>query len=90
MTTALLSRLRRATAWLVARARRLARHPAVASITPIGWVLLLGGAAAAWIGWSRGWLEFRALGVMAAVVLAGRNKAYRRIAAAQAVDVDRD
>lgn len=70
MTTALLSRLRRATAWLVARARRLARHPAVASITPIGWVLLLGGAAAAWIGWSRGWLKFRALGVMAAVVLA--------------------
>ena len=28
--------------------------------------------------------------VLAAVVLAGRNKAYRRIAAAQAADADRD
>lgn len=50
-------------------ARRLRRHPAVASITPIGWTLLLGGAAAAGVGWNRGWLEFRALGTMAAVVL---------------------
>ncbi|HMR48828.1 MAG TPA: DUF58 domain-containing protein [Arachnia sp.] len=50
--------------------RRLARHPVVTSITPIGWALLAGGAVSAWVGWNRGWLEFRALAIMAAVVLA--------------------
>ena len=68
--TVLLSRLGRARAWLVARARRLARTGVVASVTPIGWALLVGGAIAALVGWNRGWLEFRALGVIAAVVLA--------------------
>ncbi len=47
----------------------MARHPVLASITPIGWTLLVGGGFAAWIGWAEGWLEFRALATMAAVVL---------------------
>lgn len=49
--------------------RYITRHPAITSITPIGWTLLVGGAVSALIGWERGWLEFRALSVMALVVM---------------------
>lgn len=51
-------------------ARRIARHPSVRSVTPTGWALLTGGLACALVGWRWGWLEFRSLAVMAAVVLA--------------------
>ncbi len=50
-------------------ALRVVRHPLIASVTPVGWTLLLGGAVAAWAGWGAGWMEFRALATMAAVVL---------------------
>lgn len=55
--------------WLRALAWRASRHPVLASITPIGWALILGGVGAGWLGWREGWLEFRALATMAAVVL---------------------
>lgn len=66
---AISSRLSGAKAWLVARVRRLGRFGVFRSITPIGWTLLLGGAAVAWLGWMQGWLEFLALGTMAVVVM---------------------
>ena len=47
----------------------LQRHLAPRSVTPTGWALLVGGLAAAALGWGRGWLEFRALAVMALAVL---------------------
>lgn len=56
---------RGAGAWL----RRLGRHPIVSSVTPIGWALLAALGIGAGLGWGRGWLEFRALAFIAAVVL---------------------
>lgn len=54
----------------VSRIRRgIVRHPFVASITRTGWTLLVGGLLCGVVGWGVGWLEFRALAVMAAVVL---------------------
>lgn len=50
-------------------AARVARHPLIASVTPIGWTLLVGGLVAGWVGWRAGWMEFRALATMAAAVL---------------------
>jgi len=55
------------------RGRRAAvgvwRHPARRAVTPTGWALVAGGGLAAVVGWGRGWLEFRVLALMAAVVL---------------------
>lgn len=48
---------------------RFTNHPVVAAVTPLGWALLFGGIAVGLIGWNRGWIEFRSLGVMALVVL---------------------
>lgn len=58
-----------ATARATTLARRVVGSTIVTSITPIGWTLLGGGIVASMIGWGFGWLEFRALGTMAAVVL---------------------
>lgn len=49
--------------------QRALRHPVLTSITPIGWTIIGGGVVGGWIGWRQSWLEFRALGVMALVVL---------------------
>ena len=50
--------------------RRVVGHPVIRSITPIGWTLIVGLPLSAVVGWRAGWLEFRALAVMAAVVMA--------------------
>lgn len=43
--------------------------PVIDSITRTGWAILLGGVLTGLIGWRWGWLEFRALAIMAAIVL---------------------
>ncbi|MDO5066798.1 MAG: DUF58 domain-containing protein [Propionibacteriaceae bacterium] len=48
---------------------RLARNPVLASITPLGWFLVGLVTLGAIPAWGFGWLELRALWVMAAVVL---------------------
>lgn len=66
----------RARRWLDAVQQRLGpivrgilKNPVVASVTPLGWSTLVSAFVFAFIGWNRGWLEFRGLAVMAVIVL---------------------
>lgn len=49
--------------------RRISRFRPVASVTALGWALLIGIVVTGIPGWWLGWLEFRALSVMCAVVM---------------------
>ena len=49
--------------------RRISRSRPVASVTALGWSLLIGIVVTGIPGWWLGWLEFRALCVMCVVVM---------------------
>jgi len=49
--------------------RRISRSRLVASVTALGWALLIGIVVTGIPGWWLGWLEFRALSVMCVVVM---------------------